>query len=100
MVYMGETNMTQMDDERRIIDQVRRGDTQLYARLVTRHQGPIYNLMFRMTRSEDQAFDLSQETFVRAFEKLDGFDTHKIWGQILILEFFGSISSPWPDHSA
>jgi RNA polymerase sigma-70 factor (ECF subfamily) len=77
MVYMGETNMTQMDDERRIIDQVRRGDTQLYARLVTRHQGPIYNLMFRMTRSEDQAFDLSQETFVRAFEKLDGFDTDK-----------------------
>lgn len=74
---MDEANTTHKDDERNIITRVRRGDAQSYALLVARYEGPIYNLMLRMTRSEDLAFDLSQETFVRAFEKLAGFDANK-----------------------
>jgi RNA polymerase sigma-70 factor (ECF subfamily) len=50
------------------------GDVNLYALLMKRYQKPIYNLMLRMTGSEQDALDLSQETFVRAYEKLEKFD--------------------------
>ena len=49
------------------------GDANAYAVLVKRYQRPIYNLMFRFTFSEADAFDLTQETFVKAYEKLQQF---------------------------
>jgi RNA polymerase sigma-70 factor (ECF subfamily) len=49
------------------------GDANAYAVLVKRYQRPIYNLMFRFTFSEADAFDLTQETFVKAYEKLEQF---------------------------
>lgn len=63
------------DEDRRIVRQIRQGDTEAYAQLVTVYQTPIYNLMLRMTGSEDCAMDLTQETFIRSFEKLDGYDS-------------------------
>ncbi len=54
-----------------------RGDIQVYAHLVTRYQTPIYNLMLRMCRSREQAGDLTQETFVHAFEKLATYDPER-----------------------
>lgn len=63
-------------EERRILGRLLDGETEAYALLVKRYQGPIYNLMLRMTRpaglSED-AMDLAQETFIKAYDKLDGF---------------------------
>jgi RNA polymerase sigma-70 factor (ECF subfamily) len=49
------------------------GDANAYAVLVKRYQRPIYNLMFRFTFSEADAFDLTQETFVKAYERLEQF---------------------------
>ena len=63
--------------EKRIINKIKQGDDRAYAELVTTYQTPIYNLMLRMSLSEDQALDLSQETFVRAYQKIDGFDQDK-----------------------
>jgi RNA polymerase sigma-70 factor (ECF subfamily) len=50
------------------------GDVNAYALLVKRYQKPILNLMLRMTGSEQDALDLTQETFVRAYEKLEKFN--------------------------
>ncbi|WP_034642942.1 RNA polymerase sigma factor [Desulfovibrio inopinatus] len=65
------------DEEKIIISRVRSGDTQAFSHLVQRYQTPIYNLMVRMTRSNDTAYDLAQETFVRAFEKINAYDVSK-----------------------
>ena len=60
--------------EETLVYEILSGDVDSYALLVKRYQKPIYNLMLRMTGSEQDALDLSQETFVRAYEKLEKFD--------------------------
>jgi RNA polymerase sigma-70 factor (ECF subfamily) len=60
--------------EQTLVSEILSGDTNSYALLVKRYQKPIYNLMLRMTGSEQDALDLTQETFVRAYEKLEKFD--------------------------
>ncbi|WP_207265017.1 RNA polymerase sigma factor [Desulfovibrio sp. Huiquan2017] len=66
--------------EKREADIVRKillGDVQLYGTLVRKYQGPIYNLMLRMTGDADISADLAQEAFVRAYEKLDTFNLRR-----------------------
>jgi RNA polymerase sigma-70 factor (ECF subfamily) len=46
------------------------GDPNAYAVLVERYQKPIFNLMYRMTCSCEDAADLAQETFIKAYEQL------------------------------
>ena len=65
------------DDENRIVEQVLRGDRQAFAGLVDAHKGAIFNLAFRMTGSYQDAEDLSQETFIRAYGSLRQFDPQK-----------------------
>ena len=49
------------------------GDANAYAVLVQRYQKPIFNLMMRMTSSQADAADLTQDTFLKAYEKLGNF---------------------------
>jgi RNA polymerase sigma-70 factor, ECF subfamily len=63
--------------EKQLIKRVVKGDNRAYAKLVSRYQTPIYNLMIRMSLSEDQALDMAQETFVRAYQKIESFDLTK-----------------------
>jgi RNA polymerase sigma-70 factor (ECF subfamily) len=58
-----------------LIYEILAGDAEAYAILVRRYQKPIFNLMLRMTSSEEDALDLTQETLVRAYEKLEQFKT-------------------------
>ena len=60
-------------DEREIIEKVRQGDNQAYEILVERYQSKIYNLALRMCGNEDDAFDLAQDAFVRAWKSLGSF---------------------------
>jgi len=60
--------------EETLVYEILSGDVNSYALLVKRYQKPIYNLMMRMTGSEQDALDLTQETFVRAYEKLEKFN--------------------------
>ena len=56
-----------------LISDILTGDVEAYAILVKRYQKPIFNLMMRTTSCEEDAFDLTQEAFVRAYEKLERF---------------------------
>lgn len=49
------------------------GDTEAYAALVKEHQKMVHTMAFRMTGSLADAEDLTQETFLRAFQKLGSF---------------------------
>ncbi|MBW1711138.1 MAG: RNA polymerase sigma factor [Deltaproteobacteria bacterium] len=60
-------------DEDRIINDILAGDAEAYGILVKRYQGPIYNLMLRMNFSAEDGLDLSQETFLKAYENLERF---------------------------
>ncbi len=60
-------------DDQEIIAAVLDGNKNAYSMLVQRYQKPIFNLMYRVTGSHDDALDLAQETFIRAYENLDRF---------------------------
>jgi len=63
--------------EAEIVARVLRGDRQAYAMLVDAYKSPIYNLAYRMTGSSDDADDLTQETFIRAYQYLWRYDMHR-----------------------
>ena len=59
--------------EREWIDLARSGDPVAERRLYEAHVDRVYRLAFRMTGSDDLAQDFTQETFVRAFDRLGQF---------------------------
>lgn len=61
--------MDQSSDQE-VISAVLDGDANAYAILVARYQQPMFNLMYRMTRSHEDAVDLAQEVFIKAYEQL------------------------------
>ncbi len=60
-------------DEKRIISDILNGDAAAYAILVRRYQKQIFNLMIRLTSNEEDAMDLTQETFIKAYNNLKRF---------------------------
>ncbi|MBQ1410328.1 MAG: sigma-70 family RNA polymerase sigma factor [Oscillospiraceae bacterium] len=62
-----------MMDEKKIIEQVLAGDNNAFGTLVERYQDRVYNLALRMCGNPDDAFDLAQEAFFRAWRGLSGF---------------------------
>ena len=60
--------------DRELVDRARRGDAEAFGLLVRRHQRRIYRLAAHLTRSAPEAEDVTQETFVRAYQALDRFD--------------------------
>lgn len=61
------------EEEAKIIEQVRSGDTEAFEGLILAHQKQVYNLALRMTGNEQDALDLSQEAFLRAYTSLESF---------------------------
>ena len=45
-----------------------------FNKLVDKYQKPVYNLCYRMLQDTAEAEDATQETFIRAYYKLDGYD--------------------------
>ncbi len=48
-----------------------RGDGKAFSELVARYQDRIYRFLLRLTRSPDDALDLTQDTFMRAYQGLE-----------------------------
>lgn len=65
--------MSDLDEDAPLVDRSLMGDADAFAELVSRHQKRIHNLAYRMSHSADEAADLAQETFVRAWQQLDTF---------------------------
>lgn len=56
------------DDE--CIARAQRGDLAAFSELVARYQDRIYRFLVRLTRSQDDAAELTQETFLSAYQAL------------------------------
>ena len=63
--------MTLTDED--LVARSRGGDTDSFNQLVLRWERPIYALAYRVIGREDDARDVCQETFLRAFRALPGF---------------------------
>jgi RNA polymerase sigma-70 factor (ECF subfamily) len=59
--------------EGELVRRAQSGDQQAFATLVLEHQQFVYNLALRTLGHEDEAEDIAQETFVRAWQALPRF---------------------------
>ncbi|MCO7177067.1 RNA polymerase sigma factor SigW [Sporolactobacillus kofuensis] len=60
--------------EKRLIRKVKKGDQQAFAELVDRYKNSVFAISLRMVGNTQEAEDLSQETFIRAFNHIDQYD--------------------------
>ena len=60
-------------DERQLLERVRAGDPAAERMLYDAHVDRVYRLAYRMTGDADLAQELTQETFIRAFDRLGSF---------------------------
>jgi len=61
------------DTETTLIQKAQKGNHDAFALLVDAHQRYVYNLAMRVVKDENEALDLTQETFVRAWTALPNF---------------------------
>jgi RNA polymerase sigma-70 factor (ECF subfamily) len=58
------------DEDRETVRRVLSGDHTAFGRIVTRWQGPLVSLAYRLSRDRGRAEDLAQEAFLRAYRTL------------------------------
>jgi len=56
------------------VERARSGDSDAFRLLVEQHSRAIFRLAFRMTGNEEDAEDVVQETFLRAYKQLDKYE--------------------------
>jgi len=61
------------EDEAMIIKQAADGDSQAFTVLVKKYEKLIYNLSYQAVMNPDDAFDISQEVFIKAYRSLKSF---------------------------
>lgn len=64
----------------RLVEDVRRGDHASFEPLVRRYENRLMGVLLRFVRDRELARDLSQETFLRVYERLDQFDPSRRFG--------------------
>ncbi|HJV79705.1 sigma-70 family RNA polymerase sigma factor [Noviherbaspirillum sp.] len=63
-------NLAHLDDIA-CVTLAKRGDGKAFSELVARYQDRIYRFLLRLTRSPDDALELTQDTFLRAYQGLE-----------------------------
>jgi len=68
LVCMDQTNLL-------LIKKALQGDEQAFAQIVERYRNQIYGFIYRMVKDRVEAEDLTQETFIKAYNALGSFNT-------------------------
>jgi len=65
------------DEDRELVLRCLKNDQAAYERLLEKYRRPVYGIVRRMVRDEEDARDLAQEAFIRAFKNLKQFDPER-----------------------
>ncbi len=71
-----------MDEDLDLIARVDAGEREAFNELVMKYQKPLYSLLYRMVSNHDDAADILQKTFIKAFTGLSSFErrsSFKTW---------------------
>src|SRR3981189_1820662 len=63
-----------------VLTRARQGDSEAFRALVEQHSRSAFRLAFRMTGNEQDAEDVVQESFLRAYRHLGGFEGRADFG--------------------
>ncbi len=61
------------DDDGALVERAKGGNQDAFAALVRRHQDRAFAVAYRLVRQREDALDIAQEAFVRAYQSLAGF---------------------------
>lgn len=73
---MSETTVAEVFDEAPLVDRARSGDTAAFSELVSRYERKIFRLAKHITQNDEDAEDVLQETFLKAYSHLESFQGH------------------------
>jgi RNA polymerase sigma factor (sigma-70 family) len=62
------------EEDRRLIESAIAGDRTAFDRLMTKYRKSVYYVIFKMIRNPEDAEDLTQDTFVKAYGSMTRFD--------------------------
>ena len=69
---------TESDDEkahiRRLVGRAKKGDREAYRELVQRYQKRVFGILFGMLRSREDAMELSQDVFIKVYQRIKEFE--------------------------
>src|SRR5215468_5391752 len=71
---------TSVQDDRTLLTRAQAGDMSAFESLVERHEEKVYGLALRMTRSEADAAEITQDTFLSAYQHLAEFRGEAAFG--------------------
>src|SRR5476651_2094847 len=63
-----------------VLARARQGDSDAFRALVEKHSRSVFRLAFRMTGNEQDAEDVVQETFLKAYRQLGRFESRANFG--------------------
>jgi RNA polymerase sigma-70 factor (ECF subfamily) len=66
--------MAVAENESELIERCRSGDRAAFGDLVLEHQDRVYNLAYRLTNDPQEAEDITQEAFLKAFRSIARFE--------------------------
>ena len=61
------------ENDSELIKRAKDGDSKAYDGLLKKYKNSVYNLVYRMVRDVQEAEDLTQEAFIKAFNSLSSF---------------------------
>ena len=67
-------------EDRALLERAQEGDIDAFEQLVERHRDRVYGLALRMTRSEADAAEIVQDTFLSAYQNLKSFRGEAAFG--------------------
>lgn len=69
-----------MNSEQELINRSLQGETQAFEELVLQYQDKVYALAYRYMGNEEDAYDMSQEAFIKAYRSLRSFKGNSSFG--------------------
>ena len=69
-----------LQDDRYLVERAQQGEREAFATLVRRHQDRAFNLAYQMVRNREDALDVAQEAFARAYTSLSAFKGDATFG--------------------
>jgi RNA polymerase sigma-70 factor (ECF subfamily) len=66
--------------DRSLVNRTLAGNPQAFGELVQRYQNSVFNVCYRLLGERPEAEDLTQDAFIRAFQRLSTYDTGREFG--------------------
>lgn len=74
-------------DDKELVRKVLGGDNSCYSEIVKRHTPAVFSATLRLMRDKDMAAELTQQAFVRAFERLCYFHSSNLREWLLVIAY-------------